>query len=120
MCARWTAFIRARTNRPSRLRHSCTSTLPNASIAALAYSFALGIIYHPECFVRRSCVKSGDFCLPLVISFFTLAAFSTASAQAPSAHKPQPQRSPSTLEGHWTGSLQAGEAVLHLVLHVST
>ena len=64
-------------------------------------------------------MKSGDFCLPLVISFFTLAAFSTASAQAPSAHKPQPQRSPSTLEGHWTGSLQAGEAVLHLVLHVS-
>ncbi len=64
-------------------------------------------------------MKSGNFCLPLVISFFTLAAFSTASAQAPAAHKPQPQRSPSTLEGHWTGSLQAGEAVLHLVLHVS-
>ena len=61
--------------------------------------------------------------LALATTFFSLAVFSTASAQAPAVHKPQPQpqpqRSSSTLEGHWTGSLQAGEAVLHLVLHVS-
>jgi pimeloyl-ACP methyl ester carboxylesterase len=57
--------------------------------------------------------------LALAISFLSLAVFWTASAQAAAVHKPQPQRSSSTLEGHWTGSLQAGEAVLHLVLHVS-
>jgi len=57
--------------------------------------------------------------LALTTSFFSLAGFPAASAQAPAAHKPQPQRHPSTLEGHWSGSLQAGEAVLHLVLHVS-
>jgi len=41
-----------------------------------------------------------------------------ASAQTPSVHKPNPQRA-STIAGEWTGSLQAGDAVLHLVLHVS-
>jgi pimeloyl-ACP methyl ester carboxylesterase len=64
-------------------------------------------------------VKPSNWSLALAISFLSLAVFSTASAQAPAIHKPQPQRSSSTLEGHWTGSLQAGEAVLHLVLHVS-
>jgi pimeloyl-ACP methyl ester carboxylesterase len=48
-----------------------------------------------------------------------IAVFSPAAAQTPAVHKPQPQRSSATLEGHWTGSLPAGEAVLHLVLHVS-
>ena len=55
----------------------------------------------------------------LAISFFCVAAVSTAAAQAPAVHKPQPLPRSSTLAGHWTGSLQAGEAVLHLVLHVS-
>ena len=64
-------------------------------------------------------MKPSNWSLALAISFLSLAVFSTASAQAPAIHKPQPQRSSSTLEGHWTGSLQAGEAVLHLVLHVS-
>jgi uncharacterized protein len=64
-------------------------------------------------------VKLGKWCLTLSIAFFSLAVFSTASAQTPAVHKPQPQRSPATLEGNWTGSLQAGEAVLHLILHVS-
>src|SRR5258707_2197792 len=84
-----------------------------------ANSFLTEIIYNPVCGLWRSLVKPGNLCLALSISFFSLAAFSTASAQAPSAHKPQPQRSLSPLEGHWSGSLQAGEAVLHLVLHVS-
>jgi pimeloyl-ACP methyl ester carboxylesterase len=64
-------------------------------------------------------VKPSNWSLALAISFLSLAVFWTASAQAAAVHKPQPQRSSSTLEGHWTGSLQAGEAVLHLVLHVS-
>jgi pimeloyl-ACP methyl ester carboxylesterase len=64
-------------------------------------------------------VKPGNSCLALAISFFNLAFFSTASAQTPALHKPQPHRGSSMLAGHWTGSLQAGEAVLHLVLHVS-
>ncbi len=58
-------------------------------------------------------------CLVLAISFFSLAILPTTSAQTAAVHKPQPHRSSATLEGHWTGSLQAGEAVLHLVLHVS-
>ena len=64
-------------------------------------------------------MKPANWSLALAISFFSFAVFSTASAQTPAVHKPQLQRSSSTLEGHWTGSLQAGEAVLHLVLHVS-
>ena len=64
-------------------------------------------------------MKPANWSLALATSFFSLAVFSTASAQTPAVHKPQPQRSSSTLEGHWTGSLPAGEAVLHLVLHVS-
>src|SRR6266404_2679149 len=84
-----------------------------------ANSFLTEIIYHPVCGLWRSLVKPGNLCLALSISFFSLAVFPAASAQAPAAHKPQPQRHPSTLEGHWSGSLQAGEAVLHLVLHVS-
>jgi len=64
-------------------------------------------------------VKPGNSCLALAIFLFCLAVFSSASAQTPAVHKPQPKRSSLTLEGHWSGSLQAGEAVLHLVLHVS-
>ncbi len=64
-------------------------------------------------------MKPANWSLALAIPFFSFTAFSTTSAQTPAVHKPQPQRSPSTLEGHWTGSLPAGEAVLHLVLHVS-
>src|SRR5207253_543391 len=55
----------------------------------------------------------------LAISLFNLAAFSSATAQTLPVHKPQPQRTSPTLEGQWSGSLQAGEAMLHLVLHVT-
>jgi uncharacterized protein len=64
-------------------------------------------------------VKLGSSCLALAISFLSLAVCSTALPQTPAVRKPPPQRSPSTLEGHWSGSLQAGEAVLHLVLHIA-
>jgi len=55
----------------------------------------------------------------LAFSLACIAQFPTASSQTPATHKPQPRRSSPTLEGNWAGSLQAGEAVLHLVLHVS-
>jgi pimeloyl-ACP methyl ester carboxylesterase len=44
---------------------------------------------------------------------------STASAQTPAVHKPAPHPAPATLEGSWAGSLKAGDAYLHLVLHIS-
>jgi len=64
-------------------------------------------------------VKLANPFLALVLAFFSLSFLATASAQTPPTHQPQPQRTASTLEGHWSGSLQAGEAVLHLVLHIS-
>lgn len=64
-------------------------------------------------------MKPTKTCLALAIFALSLAVFSPAPAQTPVAHRPQPQRVPLTLEGHWSGSLQAGEAVLHLVLHIS-
>ena len=50
--------------------------------------------------------------LPLLVSH-------VASGQPQAIQKPPPHRAPSGVEGNWTGSLQAGEALLHLVLHVS-
>jgi pimeloyl-ACP methyl ester carboxylesterase len=62
-------------------------------------------------------VRFSFLAINILICSFTV--FSAASAQIPAAHKPQPARVTSTIEGEWAGSLQAGEAVLHLVLHVS-
>ena len=43
-----------------------------------------------------------------------------AKAQTEAHHRPPPLSSTlATLEGNWAGSLQAGDAVLHLVLHVA-
>jgi pimeloyl-ACP methyl ester carboxylesterase len=95
-----------RLTRASRIFHPANSFLPE-------------IIYHPERGLWRSSVKLGNLCLALTIAFSSLAVFPTALAQAPAVHKPRPQRSLPSLEGHWSGSLQAGEAMLHLVLHVS-
>jgi len=64
-------------------------------------------------------VKFRIRCLVSAISLFGLAAFSSPSAQTPPLHKPLPLRTPPTLDGQWSGSLQAGEAMLHLVLHVT-
>ena len=63
-------------------------------------------------------MKLGNSRLTWAISFLSLVFLAIASAQTPSVHKPNPQRA-STIAGEWTGSLQAGDAVLHLVLHVS-
>jgi uncharacterized protein len=58
------------------------------------------------------------------VLFFSLSLLSfqsrcVASAQTPPAHKPQPHSNSATLDGDWAGTLQAGEAVLHLVLHIA-
>lgn len=60
-------------------------------------------------------------CLAVVPAFLFLSMvfLSTTSAQAPANHKAQAPQSPATLEGNWAGSLEAGDAVFHLVLHVS-
>src|SRR5260370_8778334 len=79
-----------------------------------ANSFGRGIIYHPQSGVWRSCVKLANWSLALAISVFSFTAFSTPSAQTQAVHKPQPQRTSSALQGHWTGSLQPAHAVLHL------
>src|SRR2546429_8498038 len=42
-----------------------------------------------------------------------------AKAQTRANHKPPLSKPPATLEGNCAGSLEAGDAVLHLVLHVS-
>jgi len=87
--------------------------------AHLANSFAPGIIYHPERGVWRSFVKLANLYLALALAFFSLAFLVTVRAQTPPTRQAQPQHSSSTIEGHWSGSLQAGDAVLHLVLHIS-
>jgi pimeloyl-ACP methyl ester carboxylesterase len=68
------------------------------------------------------------FLLPPAESIFSQAFFlstlaflisSPAFGQAQPIHKPQPHTTPISIEGNWAGSLEAGDAVLHLVLHVS-
>jgi len=84
----------------------------------------------PTLFFAKSSIKEsaagegllkGFFSIfPALIFLFLCSALPyRASAQAPADHKPPLPHSSVTLEGNWSGSLQAGEAVLHLVLHVS-
>jgi fermentation-respiration switch protein FrsA (DUF1100 family) len=56
--------------------------------------------------------------LALVLSVSS-AYVGSSAAQTTSVPKPLPKPASFTLEGHWSGSLQAGDAVLHLVLHIS-
>ena len=62
----------------------------------------------------RSCFAIAPAFLLISVVFF-----SATNAQAPANHKPQSPHSLATLEGNWAGSLEAGDAVFHLVLHVS-
>src|SRR5690242_7673613 len=57
----------------------------------------------------------------LAIAFLCpmLASAVRSQTQSQPSHKSAVRRNPETLEGNWAGSLQAGDAVLHLVLHVS-
>jgi pimeloyl-ACP methyl ester carboxylesterase len=97
----------------------CDSVFRACSAAPAANSFSSGIIYHLESEVWRSRVQPGSRNLFLAVSISSLVSFSCASAQTQAVHKSQPLRSSPSIEGNWAGSLQAGEAVLHLVLHVS-
>ena len=60
-------------------------------------------------------------CLTLTFAFLISCIVfpSTTYSQTQTGHKPPIHHLPFTFEGNWSGSLQAGDAVLHLVLHVS-
>jgi pimeloyl-ACP methyl ester carboxylesterase len=64
-------------------------------------------------------VKLGIWGRVAPLLFISFSALSATSAQTPVARKPAPHPAPATLEGSWAGSLQAGDALLHLVLHIS-
>jgi uncharacterized protein len=66
-------------------------------------------------------LKIGNWSRVLVVSYFAfhLQLFSIASGQTQLAHRSQPQIGTAALEGDWAGKLQAGEAVIHLVLHIA-
>jgi pimeloyl-ACP methyl ester carboxylesterase len=62
-------------------------------------------------------------CSTLALGFFFFSGVfhlaASPQTQSPANHKPPVHHAPATLEGNWAGSLQAGDALLHLVLHVS-
>jgi uncharacterized protein len=62
----------------------------------------------------RMCFVSSAAFLSFGASFLI-----AAKAQTQAHHGPPLSSTPATLEGNWAGSLQAGDAVLHLVLHVA-
>ena len=66
-------------------------------------------------------MKLGRWNWPLAISFISLTfPFpSPAASQSQPLHKPQAHSATTAIVGSWAGPLQAGDAVLHLVLHVS-
>lgn len=64
-------------------------------------------------------MKFGMWRRVAAVLFISMFALSPAWAQTPAARKPAPHAAPATLEGSWAGSLQAGDALLHLVLHMS-
>lgn len=55
----------------------------------------------------------------LALSLFHVTFSFDARSQTQTSPKLPPRHASASLEGNWAGSLQAGEAVLHLVLHVS-
>src|SRR5262252_6396445 len=75
----------------------------------------------PETDSGRSCLKAIRSCLAIALAFllFFTAFLIAGNAQAPANHKTLTPPSPGTVEGNWAGSLEAGDALLHLVLHVS-
>jgi hypothetical protein len=64
-------------------------------------------------------VKFGIWGRAAVVLYVGFSIVSITSAQTPAARKPAPHPAPATLEGSWAGTLQAGDALLHLVLHIS-
>jgi pimeloyl-ACP methyl ester carboxylesterase len=99
--------------------HAFRPTLPHFAVP-VSNSFRHRNIYL-EVFLRRFLLKPANWGLVLVVLLLAppLLISSAAFGQTPLPPKPQPHLASSGIEGHWAGSLQAGEAVLHLVLHVS-
>ena len=65
-------------------------------------------------------MKAIRMCFVSAVAFLSFAgSFLIAKAQGQANHAPRTSNPPLTLEGNWAGSLQAGDAALHLVLHVS-
>ena len=66
-------------------------------------------------------MKIGSWSRILAVSFlaFHLQLLSIASGQTQPTHRPQAQPVTIGLDGDWDGKLQAGEAVIHLVLHLA-
>src|SRR5437660_1253284 len=85
----------------------------------LANSFNPANIYPLDRIFWRRALKPASIRLALTFLALSITICSAANAQNPATPKPQPKRPSFTPEGHWGGSLQAGEAVLHLVLHIS-
>jgi uncharacterized protein len=82
-----------------------------------------GIIYNLEDITRtRRRLLKARYLPALAILLFIIST-GAATGQAQAQAKPAvaaPVRQPAqTVEGSWSGTLQAGEAVLHLVLHIS-
>jgi pimeloyl-ACP methyl ester carboxylesterase len=65
-------------------------------------------------------LKPGKWIWVLAFSLSSLGfPFASAAVRPQTVHKTQPHPALATIEGNWAGSLQAGDAVLHLVLHIS-
>ena len=65
--------------------------------------------------MKAICIGTVSALVLLLCSFFS----GIVEGQTQANRKPSPPHVAATLEGNWAGSLQAGDAVLHLVLHVS-
>jgi pimeloyl-ACP methyl ester carboxylesterase len=80
----------------------------------------LQVIYHSmNRLYKRLGVKTCFHLWAWIVLSCTLWHAPDLVAQAPPQTPASPQAHAQTLEGTWTGSLQAGDAVLHLVLHVT-
>jgi uncharacterized protein len=64
-------------------------------------------------------VKPGMRSRVVALLLIGFSGVSIAWAQTPAVYKPSPHPAPATPEGSWAGTLQAGDALLHLVLHIS-
>ena len=80
---------------------------------------ARAIIYYGVHLQEVSSLKVMCFVWTAALLFFAGSFSFPANPQTRANHKPPLSNPPATLEGDWAGSLEAGDALLHLVLHVS-
>jgi pimeloyl-ACP methyl ester carboxylesterase len=88
---------------------------------ALSNSRWYSIIYNSKD-IDRSCFVKRGFCLSVLAVFvhcFAGHACVAAQAHAQAPASPVAPAHARTLEGSWAGTLQAGDTVLHLILHVA-